>query len=472
VQKLALLATCAVMLLLLSNSAGRAQTTADLKPVAVLKGKTEPVTGIALSADGSRLVVTAERVGTVWAVNEERQICTLGPAADVPANKSSGSALARPLLESAEAANPTPKPRMVYPLLSRDGTVVAAGSISGAGRVQVFQAWDAASGAAIGPAVSTPALGSFTAAALSGDGRLLAVAENERTLEVGEPVPLNPSGVGMVSVWDLNAGKLKWRLPATRFEDDAATSDDNVYSLAFSPDLTRLAVSCRAPGGRRLKILRLENGVATPRVERPDRLAGVPSHGEVLWRPRDGRLLFRDGFDFEIWDSTRLTREAEFTLASTPRPPAGEDGGGGGGGAADFHNAASALGGSGTRLVVLRQRLVPERRLRQLRVVVFDLALRKPIGFLALPNQDYEPGRVIQAQPISGGFRILATNDKVSGVPLALSGDGNRLAVASGKGTVSVYDVAQLVDNARRVAEERRRPGDRGGDEPRRPRRP
>jgi WD40 repeat protein len=387
---------------------------------------------------------------------------------DAHASKDSVPVLSRPIAESLEASNPTPRAKSYCPLLSSDGKVAAVGALSGGGRLNTFQAWDAQTGAAMGPAIATPALGAFTAAALSGDGRFLALAENARALEAGEPVPLNPSGVGRVCVWDLRAGKLKWQLPAINYEGDPTTSDDNVWSLSFSPDAMRLAVSCRSPNGCRLKILRLEDGVASPQIERPDRRAGTPAHGQVYWGAQGRQLLFRDGLDFEIWDSVELTRKQDFTLALASRPRGARDAAAdhapnaADAGASAFHNSASVLNATATHLAILRQRLTPEKKLRQLRVVVFDVASRKPIGFTALPDERYQPGGVIRAEPIGNvGVRVLASADTVRGRQLALSGNANRLAISDDEGIVNVYEMAQLIENARHSSA-RRNDGNQG----------
>ena len=466
----------------------------DTKELVLFKGTGAHVHWLAFSADGSRLAAAAAG----WKVEGKKIV-------KVPGNAVVWDVDGRRQVCACQAANAD----FTHVWLSADGKTLvtvdhgqshynnneelAIMVAANAG----YQAWDAVAGKSIGSRIGAKGLGEFTAAAVSPDGRYLAMVWNEQA--VGHSAPNKPYVAGEVRVWDLVEQKVKWTLAGSPHTGQIVWVD----SLAFSPDGKRLA-AYRSFGGpsseaalarpdRRdtafepLRMLSLESGKGAPAVTVLEK-GGIPLPGVVEW-PSDGRtLVLRDGPTFEVIDPATGRDKESFKISMSQLqgaplqggPPAGLPQQGrapgqasqvpqppapmprprkGGGGLPlpprpgptrlpppdttaedvpqNFRGPRTALSADGTRFALYLQVARDAKRVVENRVVVWDVGTRKLLGRVRLPDEPYS----LYKGHAPWGWKKDATEPSSA---LALSGDGKRVAVSDAVGTVRVYDTSQI----------------------------
>jgi WD40 repeat protein len=384
----------------------------DLKELAVLKGPAGAVRWLSLSADGSRLATAGQ--GIVWDVADQRQLCTCGSPAGFG---------------------------LVW--LSADGqTVLTAAGHS-------LRVWDGKTGDERFAVPALPYGSLFTAAALSPDGAYLALASNEWSGK-GRGTMRQYAG-GIVTVWDLKAKKVKWKVSGVDEEIVARLGQDpylkgHVSRLAFSPDATRLAAV-----GNALRIFALEPDKEVPAAVVRDVAAGS---GHLQWLADGKALVLQERRDVAVLDPKTGERKDRFTLLYPRRPapkPAGNrlpppepqetDAPEG------WLEHQITLSADGSRLAAHILREHEKDKVRNNAVVVWDVPSRRRIGVLPLPDDTYNPKDKVLIQRF--GPPLLLQTGRGSDLRIALSGDGKRLAVGDAAGVVRVYDVAQIAANTK-----------------------
>ncbi|MDX1929684.1 MAG: WD40 repeat domain-containing protein [Pirellulaceae bacterium] len=378
------------------------------KELAVLDEKMT-VKQMAFSKDGSRLVIL--NVGPkviLWAASQPTTIINL-PSPP-------------PLEDHFGIAKMTP-----------NGKIAVAG-----GRTQL-QAWDCDTGKSIGGPIMGPQFGRITAAAVSPDGRFVAIASNEMDKDFQNAV--KPFPVGEISVWEVRSGKLRWRLPGDANEE--TWSGNEVSNLVFAPDARRLAVVRESYP---LHMLELEEGSDPPNVvPRLNRQLRSSNFFEgIHWLPNGRRILANNSTAIENWDASTLERKSSFQLpykrASTD-PPTG------------FEEKLSAMSADGTRLVIHLVRYIPEKSQRENRLVLFDVRDRAVLGRVELAPESYTPGARIIGKTPRGDIGSMVYFGSEGDSRIAISGDGHRVAYAPQGGPVRVFDVANLGGDATSATE-------------------
>ena len=199
-----------------------------------------------------------------------------------------------------------PKASFMYVEFSADGRSLLTLDIRGAnapgvkggnrgdihpGLRSAYEVWNVATGKMIGSSFSRVATGHFTTAALSPDGKYLAMVLNG-----GSGGNLRPYQVRELTVWEVADHKPVWSLPGETHTGKVAWDD----SLAFSPDGKRLAFFLSGDRGpkpemiaekaardslKALKMLSLEPGQETPSVVYEKRVRGARFAPLELRRP-------------------------------------------------------------------------------------------------------------------------------------------------------------------------------------------
>jgi WD40 repeat protein len=438
-----------------------ATATADeVKELAVLKdpGKSR-VSYLAFTADGTRLAAAGrvfegsptvrESVGQVivWDVAKQQQLCVTEHVPQrVGLNAGNGFI-----------------PRA---WISPDGkTVVTEES-------PVFRFWDGTTGKLRGVIAPKDLAANFTAAALSPDGALFAVAGADAFVKPAPGRVVNGFRVGDIALWDLKTGKVKALLPGSDVPgvglDMARKSPSWVEALAFAPDGTRLAAMGGGEGDDRgkIKIWDLKTGKSTATLKPADKLgprmvfAAVP----LAWLADGKTLVLHQGTTLDRWDTTKGEHTDTFSLTGLPLPvlpakptppvgfrppaPAGDDKGGG----MKESEHQSALSADGTRLAVqmIRVNLKAKPPTLESEVVVWDVAARRREKVLPLKVSAERLQDLARAADPNDGTGFVFRSPVVS---LALSPDGKLLAVGDAldaltrgepEGPVRVYEVAKL----------------------------
>ena len=419
---------------------------ADAPEIASFKGKGTPLNWVALSADGSR-VATARVNWTVgkngktvivpaevaiWDVNGGTQVSTFkGPGADftyVEFSADGGSLLT--VNNGIEIS-------------MGSGIKLSAALVARSSRA-AYHVWGVETGKMIGSPVLPPPGGEYTTVALSPDGKYLATVNNARE----------------VTVWDVARKKPSWRLPASTHMNRVTDS------LAFSPDGKRLAVYMSGSGGpsslgrgaspnrdlfKSLKMLSLVEGEVVPRVVFEK--TGL-ADGSITWNLGGQALIVRNNRTIQTLDSSTGERREEtisilpfleVVAASLrgvnlpPQPPKMDrddvprDG---------WYEHQVALSADGTRLAshFVYRATIQRQAPRENYVVFWDVASRRVLGALRLPDEAFGPGP-------SGGPDLPAGYNSLTGYSvtrIALSGDGQKLAVSDLVGGARVYDVLTI----------------------------
>ena len=187
-----------------------------------------------------------------------------------------------------------------------------------------YQAWDAGTGKRLGEVIAPLKTGSYTAAAVSNDGRYLAAVFNE--FAPGPNSWLVPYVVGEIGVWDLRektnslaargriaqgphyagrrAGVFAGSRPAGRVSDTGRR--DGADACAAGRE--RPATPSNA-----LKVLSLEAASPTPKVTDLEK-KGIPLEARLEW-PGDGTtLIFRNGREFDVCDARAGRSKAVFRI--------------------------------------------------------------------------------------------------------------------------------------------------------------
>jgi hypothetical protein len=444
-QALGLLATLATCCLPARSAAG------DLEAIASWKLNDRHVQWVALSPDGTRLAAA------VWYVDAR------------PKTKELLSAVVIWDLTTAKQLSPEdpgpPFTRYSFLFFSANGKTLVAvddGDNGNGGDAHIdgglrtgrgYQTWDATTGREIGSRIAPPPSGLCTAAAVSPDGKYLAVVSNA---EPNRSIPPRPFPVREVAVWDIQDHKVKWKLPGVGHTGKVLWSD----SLAFSPDGKKLALGIHGAGGpssesttrahpdrpdgnlSRLRMLTLEEGKDEPASATLE--LGAPLKGKLQWPSRGKRFVARTGRLLEFHDPA--TGERKGTLALQFPPLGGPKGKDNNTPAAPpdstdvpegWQLGVAVLSADGSRLAAHFRRSFddPAKPLKH-RVIIWEVPRGEVRGVVALPDE-----------------RMSAEADKKpetkvydSGTPvqIALSGDGGRLAVGGVWGAVQVYDVAKI----------------------------
>ena len=470
--------------------------------LAVLKGERVRVNRLAFSANGSRLAaamngwvdkngkpVAVPGKAIVWDVDSQRQICVCnGPKADFTHVWMSADGKTVVTADNGLTN--------LNPVYHEWSALIAIGT-------RGYQAWDAMTGKAIGTVIAPQGTGSFTAAAVSPDGRYLAAVFNEilpgaasnpgSEYRPGRIDPSKPHVTGEVRVWDLPEKKLKWRLAGEPHTGPISWSD----SVAFSPDATRLAVyrslgdavsAVPAPpsndrGSNRfkpLKMLSLEPGSSTPTVTILEK-GGIPLPARMEWPGDGGTLILRNIRAFDTFDPTTGRSKEVFKIpfpnsltdptgvtaqppreSGTPprtpgnfpqigsRPPptrfpsprssADENPG--------FGESQSTLSADGSRLAVYLVFVKSDAPDNNINAPGAKGVTENRVAIWDVGTR--RPLGIIRLpdEPYSQReqFRRGNTENKAKDRPnaLALSGDGKRLAVSDADGNVRVYDTTRL----------------------------
>jgi WD40 repeat protein len=393
----------------------------EVKELAVLKGPPGPVGWLELSADGSRLATAAQ--GIVWDVDGERQVCVCKPA-DGKGPSGFG---------------------VIW--LSADGQTALTSN------GQSIRVWDGTTGNELFTPPPLKYGSSYTGLALSRDGASLALADYEWSGRSNGTLRFYT--VGRIRVWDLKTQKEKWNLPGVPGEDHASLDrgpsfQTTVTRLAFSPDGTRLV----AVGNNGLRIFALEEGKDMPTVTAPGERGGDEAHFD--WLSGGAALVFQTGRDITLLDAKTTKKIDSFTL-TYPRPPppkpmgnllplpqgpdtAVPDG---------WNEHQITLSADGSRLAAHVIREHEKEKRRDNAVILWDVRAQRRVGVYKLADDTFNPGTVVIKQLLAPP--ILLGTGHGSDVRIALSGDGKRVAVADGTGTVRVYSTAQIEARTRQT---------------------
>ena len=321
-----------------------------------------------------------------------------------------------------------------------------------------YEAWDATTGRAIGSRIAPAGLGEFTTAAVSPGGKYLATVFNARFTK--DVVPSGTYLVRELTVWDLQAHQVKWKLPGATHAGRVSWSD----ALAFSPDGQRLAFAIESSGAgpssesttktrpdrpdanvSRLKMLTLDEGKQEPAVAVLE--LALPLQGISLQWLSGGKLLVARGNGdngrlLDVRDPVTGQRKAELYLGFPPPQQPKADGktvhlpkpspDSTYALPVDWHPLQSVLSGDGSRLAShFYHTFEDNAKDWQNRVVVWDVRNRKVLGNIALPDE----------APGPPGFR---ERTRCKDIRIALSGDGSRLAIGGPRGALGVYDLSKI----------------------------
>jgi WD40 repeat protein len=174
---------------------------------------------------------------------------------------------------------------------SQDGTLIAAGSSTGA-----IELWDSATGAAKSGLKTD--LKTIYALAISPDGKLIAAAGP----------PTDPR----VQIWDIATGKLRWTLPGT----NAA-----IGSLVFQPQGNLLAAS---DFDGKLRLWNIEDGTLVRTIAANDdrhwfsSIAFSPDGKMLITGSANGELVFWEVATGDEAATLSLSVDAIFSLAVSP----------------------------------------------------------------------------------------------------------------------------------------------------------
>jgi hypothetical protein len=339
----------------------------DVKELAVLKGPAGPVHWLALSADGSRLASAGQ--GVVWDVDGQRQVCEFKA--------------------SAQRTSTTPF-GMVW--LSADGQTVLTPSGPS------FRVWDGKTGKELFAVPALATYGSeFTAVAMSPDGAYLALASNEWT---GKAKGVQRQYVGgNITVWDLKAKKVKWKVPGVEEEITARLNASPVLKgavgrLAFAPDATRLAAA-----GDKLRVFALDADKEAPQAAVP---GAWVNDGLLQWLSGGKAIVLRQGREITVVDPQTGAGKGNFSL-NYPRRPAPKPAGNRLPTPEPPENAVPegwdehqiVLSADGSRLAAHGIREHEKEKTRNNAVVVWDVVGRKRLGLLKLADDTYNPGTTV-----------------------------------------------------------------------------
>jgi len=461
----------------------------EAKELAVLKGTGVRVNSLAFSADGSRLA--AAMSGSKKDKN--------GKSVPVPGQAILWNVDSQQKVSVCEQA----KADFTHLWLSADGktlVTVDQGIMRDQGLGQGirhdrlalmvggnrgYQAWDAETGKTIGPIVVPHGQGQFTAAAVSPDGHYLAAVWNEQA--ISPKPPLKPYLTGEIRVWDVREAKPKWTLAGSTHSGPVAWFD----ALAFSPDGTRLAAyratgdpssdftaaapDLRGSASKPLKVLTLEEGKDAPTVATLEK-GGIALPGRLEWPAGGKTLIVRDGRSFELFDSATGKSKETFKLPMLELQPAASGGepaspaggpapqpkrlpngitlptrppptrfalpnstGPGSDAPQNYFEPQSSLSSDGSRLAVYFIYGRENKRVIESRIGIWDVAGRRLLGTIRLPDEDYPPVNI-------GDTAVWKREVAERPRGLALSGDGKRLAVSDENGTVRVFDTTSITE--------------------------
>jgi WD40 repeat protein len=409
----------------------------EFKEVAVLKGTGSPATSLALSRDGSRLVVATHlpeepsKLGpaqvVVWNVADEQQvsICTTRQRRDMP--------------YSFESVG-----------MAADGEIVV-------GIANAVYTWDASNGRLLGPPITRGA-GLFTATAFSPDGNRLAFGYDDNA---SVDRSIHPSRTGSVIVWDLIEHKEKWRSPGIMVTGRSSSTPYRVTSLAFAPGGDRVAVQS---AGKLDRILLLDPNASLPKITlvRSHPLRSELAIPPVLfWSQDAGKIFWNAGDRFVPYDPTTFEPGDVFSLInrgaqqrepnktaedrgraivrpSTPKKDLDEPPG-------DYETKTTMSADGTTMAIFFLIDYAPPK------VALFDVASRRRIGEIVFTDPNMAP--LYPKRRATPDFE--GTNDRHSLAMIALSGNGKWLAVSDHVGTTRIYGLSNA-----------EKPPDHGGLEP------
>jgi WD40 repeat protein len=434
---------------LLTSLFPRASSADAVKELAVLEAPARSwVTGLAFSADGARLASSGtvfEGPGksvnqvTAWDVAKQEQVCVTEDS------KSRTAGLG------------------VW--ISPDYKTIVVR------RDSEFRVWDGATGIMRGVIAPKEFSEGFTAAALSPDRALFAVARVESFVKTVSGKPTHGSRVGDIAIWDMKTVKVTATLPGTDFLgagplDSARKSPSWVEALAFSPDGAQLAAVGGGEGDARgkVKLWNLKTAKVTATLKGADKF--VAGKGAPLEWLADGKsLVLHQGTSLDVWDTAKGEHTDAFSLTGLPldmpmdsrtpplpgtRPPAGDSKQGA---TPSEFEKQSVLSADGTRLAVqmVRVNLKAKPPTMESEVVVWDVAARRPQGAVKLKVSAERLKALATMMDLTKGR--LTTPFQGYAVSIALSPDGKLLAIGSAIDAnvhgefgepVRVYDVSKL----------------------------
>lgn len=391
-----------------------ASSAEEVKEVAAFQGKGTQLNWIALSADGSKLAAALSN----WRIEKDEKVVTIPGEVHIW-DVAAGTRL---------ASIKNPKAEFNYVIFSGDGktllTVDHGFPDNGygrplspvkvmvnlrAGRNSAYQAWEVATGKAIGPPISPQGYGEFTTAALSPDGKYLATIYNEG-IRSENLSPIKPFLVRELTVWDVRSHKASWKLGGVAHKGRVTWAD----SLAFSPDGGRLALYMSGSGGptseratdrpdrpqdsfKSLKMLSLEGAGTAPSVVFEK--SGL-SPGVLTWPP-DGRTL-KVQYERAVESLNPANgegkaknlppfiatgaRKAAGRLHPLPPPPPNQDDQ-----PENSRYPQEALSADGSRLAVHYARELEDKRLRENQVVFWDVPVPGCWGSSTSPTSPSPP---------------------------------------------------------------------------------